>query len=127
MLPPTKPLIHNLLFGSPAVPNMQINLIVALDYIARFVPTVGFSVEEARSVQNVTVVGRAIDPASEQALKSAGCVVRHIDGADKLCGRAIVCAIDCVWESVSVVRAKHLHLVGLTSRNDLANASPHRF
>lgn len=82
MLPPTKPLTHYLLFGSPNLPNTQTDLILALDYIARFAPTVGFSVDEAQNAQNVTVVGRAIDPGSEQALKSTGCVVRHIDGAD---------------------------------------------
>lgn len=78
-----KLLVHYLLFGSPNQPTTRTNLILALDYIARFAPTVGFSIEEAKGAQNVTVVGaNAISGADEQALSSAGCAVRHIAGTD---------------------------------------------
>lgn len=79
----TKPLFHYLLFGSPILSATRTNVILALDYVARFAPTVGFSVNEAKSAQNVTIVGAgAVGAADEQALVSAGCTVRHIAGAD---------------------------------------------
>jgi hypothetical protein len=87
-LPPGKLLSHYLLFGSPAQGGAagsaaRTNLILALDYIARFAPTIGFSLKEARSALNVTIVGtNATSAAEEQALKSAGCIVRRIAGTD---------------------------------------------
>ncbi len=80
---PSQALAHYLLFGSPNLSTTRTNLILALDYIARFAPTVGFDVNEARNAQCVTVVGKgAISFADEQALKRAGCSVRHIAGVD---------------------------------------------
>lgn len=80
---PAKQIFHYLLFGSPALSATRTNFILALDYVARFAPTVGFSLNEAKSAQNVTIVGTgAITSAEEQALLSAGCTVRHIAGAD---------------------------------------------
>ncbi len=79
----TKPLTHYLLFGSPGLSATRTNLILALDYIARFQPTVGLRVEEAKNAQNVTIVGTGtVSAADEQALKDAGCSVRHVVGVD---------------------------------------------
>lgn len=81
--PPSQALTHYLLFGSSSSAAARTNLILALDYITRFAPTVGFSLDEARSARNVTVVGNGVTSAAdEQALVSAGCTVRHIAGAD---------------------------------------------
>lgn len=78
-----KPLVHYLLFGSPEQLATRTNLILALDYIGRFAPTVGFSVAEAKGAANVTIVGaNAIGGADEQALIAVGCAVRHIAGSD---------------------------------------------
>ncbi len=80
---PGKTLTHYLLFGSPNLSATRTNLILALDYVAQFGPTVGFSVNEAKTASNVTIVGAgAISAADEQALQGAGCTVRHIAGAD---------------------------------------------
>ncbi len=80
---PSQALTHYLLFGSPNLSTTRTNLILALDYIARFAPTVGFDANEARNAQCVTIVGKgAVTFADEQALKRAGCSVRHIAGAD---------------------------------------------
>lgn len=80
---PSKTLTHYLLFGAPNLSATRTNLILALDYIACFAPAVGFSVSEAKNAQNVTLVGaNAIGAADEQTLRSAGCTVRHIAGAD---------------------------------------------
>lgn len=81
--PPARPLVHYLLFGSPNASITRTNLILALDYVARFAPTVGFSISEAKNAQNVTIVGTgAVTASDEQDLKNAGCTVRHIAGAD---------------------------------------------
>ncbi len=81
--PPGKTLTHYLLFGAPDLPATRTNLILALDYIARFSPTVGFSAYEAQNAQNVTIVGSGtIGADDEQMLNDAGCVVRYIAGAD---------------------------------------------
>ncbi|GIK71622.1 MAG: hypothetical protein BroJett021_06100 [Chloroflexota bacterium] len=54
----------------------------ALVYIARFRPTVGYSVEEARTAEYVTIVGAeaGVSVASEQQLVDAGCKVERISG-----------------------------------------------
>jgi hypothetical protein len=81
--PSTKPLTHYMLFGPPNVSATRTNLVLALDYVARFAPTVGFSALEAQSAQNVTIVGvNAVPGSAEQSLQNAGSTVRHIAGAD---------------------------------------------
>jgi hypothetical protein len=78
-----KVISHYLLFGSPGLSATRTNLILALDYITRFAPVVGFSIDEARCAENVTVVGAGvIGTPDEQVLTKAGCKVRHIAGVD---------------------------------------------
>lgn len=78
-----KVLNHYLLFGPPNLSATRTNLILALDYIARFAPTVGFSLEEAKGAQNVTIVGSgATSGADEQTLIRSGCTVRRLAAAD---------------------------------------------
>ncbi|MCB0151635.1 MAG: hypothetical protein KDE01_28775, partial [Caldilineaceae bacterium] len=54
----------------------------ALGYMARFRPTVGFSVEEARGAEYVTIVGgeAGISAVSATLLADAGCKVERIAG-----------------------------------------------
>ncbi|MBI3741075.1 MAG: carboxypeptidase regulatory-like domain-containing protein [Chloroflexi bacterium] len=84
--PPTpvgKSIAHYLLFGAPDLSATRTNFILALDYIARFAPTVGFSAFEAQNAQNVTVVGSGtLSADDEQMLNDAGCLVRYVAGAD---------------------------------------------
>ncbi len=81
--PSGKTLTHYLLLGAPNISATRTNLILALDYIARFAPVVGFSADEAKAAANVTLVGAgALSAADEQKLRDAGCIVRKITGAD---------------------------------------------
>jgi hypothetical protein len=54
----------------------------AVDYIAQFPVTIGFSIEEAKSAKFVTIVGgTAGTPAqAEQILRAAGCQVERLAG-----------------------------------------------
>lgn len=56
----------------------------AMGYIARFQPTVGFSAEEARSAEYVTIVGgeAGVSAVTEQALLNSGSKVERIAGRD---------------------------------------------
>lgn len=83
--PPTKkPLTHYLLFGPGTQPGTLTNLILALDYIIRFAPTVGFSVDEAANAENVTIVGGpgAVSIEAEQYLREKGAIVRRLQAPD---------------------------------------------
>ena len=57
----------------------------ALPYVSRFRPTAGFSVDEARSAEFVTIVGSeaGISAVVEQALVASGCRVERIAGRDE--------------------------------------------
>jgi hypothetical protein len=54
----------------------------AMDYIGTFAPTIGFSVEEAKSAQYVTIVGGTggVPAGVEQTLLAAGCQVERLSG-----------------------------------------------
>ncbi|MBK8045866.1 MAG: hypothetical protein IPK16_01230 [Anaerolineales bacterium] len=56
----------------------------AQGYIARYRPTVGFSADEARSAEFVTIVGSeaGVSAVIEQMLLQAGCKVERIAGRD---------------------------------------------
>lgn len=76
-----KTIRHYMLFpaGGHAAGELFAN---ALGYMARFRPTVGFSVEEARGAEFVTVVGAeaGISTAAVQQLIDASCKVERISG-----------------------------------------------
>ncbi|MEM3794072.1 MAG: hypothetical protein QXS76_04105 [Candidatus Bathyarchaeia archaeon] len=75
-----KPIYHYLLFGKG--PEAQVDMLLASDYILHFGPVVGFSLEEASSAVNVTIVGgvEKVSLQEEEWLKSKGCTVRRISG-----------------------------------------------
>lgn len=76
-----KSIRHYLLFpaGAEAAGEIFAN---ALGYMAKFRPTAGFSVEEARGAEFVTIVGAeaGVSAVSEQQLIEAGCKVERISG-----------------------------------------------
>jgi len=57
--------------------------VAAIDYIGAFGPTVGFSVDEARRAEYVTIVGgpAGVPTQVEQQLLAAGCKVQRLGGA----------------------------------------------
>ena len=59
------------------------DLMGALEYIGQFPVTIGFSVEEAKSAQYVTIVGGTggVSAEAEQILQAAGCRVERLAGA----------------------------------------------
>jgi hypothetical protein len=79
-----KPFTHYLLLGPGSQPGTLTNLILALDYIIRFAPLVGFSPDEAKNAEHVTIVGdtNALSPTLEQSLRDAGCKVARISASD---------------------------------------------
>lgn len=83
--PPAKKVLnHYLLFGPGSQPGTLTNLILALDYIIHFGPTVGFSVDEALYAEHVTIVGGpgAVSAQDEQRLRDAGAQVARLQAAD---------------------------------------------
>ena len=56
----------------------------AINYIARFRPTVGFSVDDARQASRITIVGGVggVSQKDEEALRAAGCKVERLAGRD---------------------------------------------
>jgi hypothetical protein len=82
--PSQKPFAHYLLFGPGSQPGTLTNLIIALDYILRFAPLVGFSTDEAKNAQHVTIVGdtNAVSSSVEQSLRDLGCIVARLAASD---------------------------------------------
>jgi hypothetical protein len=79
---PIGPLYHYLLFWKHADDWAKEDWDAAQDYIKRFLPTCGFSVEEAKKYQHVSIVGGpfGVPESDEQALKAAGCQVERLQG-----------------------------------------------
>ncbi len=75
-----KPIYHYLLIG--ASPEAQVDLLLASEYILHFKPVVGFSLDEASSAANVTILGGfdRVTRQEEELLRSRGCAVRRIMG-----------------------------------------------
>jgi N-acetyl-anhydromuramyl-L-alanine amidase AmpD len=78
---------HYLLFWQRPYPGplARQDLVNAINYIVRFRPAVGFSVNDARSAEYVTIVGgeAGISEAEEKSLLNAGCRVERIAGRDE--------------------------------------------
>ena len=82
--PVRKVLKHYLLFGPGSQTGTMTNLILALDYIIHFTPTVGFSADEALHAERVTIVGgmNAVSAQEEQRLRDGGCQVARLQAQD---------------------------------------------
>ena len=82
-----KSLRHYLLFWQREFPGplARQDFVNAIGYVARFRPTVGFSIEDAKYAEYVTIVGNeaGISAADEQILRSHGCKVERVAGRDE--------------------------------------------
>ena len=81
--PGQKPLQHYMLFWYRGRQDWgEWDLMGAMDYIAVFAPTVGFSIENAKQAQFVTIVGgpEGVPANTEQILQAAGCQVSRVVG-----------------------------------------------
>ncbi len=82
-----KPMEHMLLFwqrGFPG-PYAEADLLNAMQYIRRFRPNLGFSVNDALRAKYVTIVGgdAGTSGVDEQRLRDAGCIVERIAGRNE--------------------------------------------
>jgi hypothetical protein len=75
-----KPLHHYLLFGTAGDAINAAEWKAAGDYVRRYRPTCGFSLDEAVQAEYVTIVGglSSISREQEQVLRDAGCQVERI-------------------------------------------------
>ena len=82
--PAAKTIGHYVLFWQDQDDWAKEEFTAAGKYIARFRPTLGFSMADAKSAEYVTIVGGAagIPDETEQALVEAGCKVERLAGAD---------------------------------------------
>ncbi len=64
----------------------------AINYVARFRPTTGFSLDDARQAKNVTIIGGTggVSQKDEDALRAAGCKVERLAGRDYAETKAIL-------------------------------------
>jgi hypothetical protein len=82
--PVAKPLNHYMLFWQKPDAWAQQDWQAADQYFGRFRPTAGFSLDDARQAQHVTIVGgdAGVSYEAEQTLRAAGSKVERIAGAD---------------------------------------------
>jgi hypothetical protein len=78
---------HYMLFWQRSFPGPMArqDFVNAINYIVRFRPTLGFSVQDARNAEYVTIVGNeaGISAAEEKALRNSGCRVERVAGRDE--------------------------------------------
>ena len=83
--PTAKPIEHYMLLWHHGAGNWaEWDLRGAIDYIAKFPVTVGFSIEEAKWAKYVTIIGGTkggVPAEAEQILRAAGCQVERLAGA----------------------------------------------
>ena len=78
---------HYMLFWQRSYPGplARQDLVNSINYIVRFRPALGFSLNDARNAEYVTIVGSeaGISAAEEKALLNSGCKVERIAGRDE--------------------------------------------
>jgi N-acetyl-anhydromuramyl-L-alanine amidase AmpD len=78
---------HYMLFWQRQYPGplARQDLINSINYIVRFRPAIGFSLNDARNAEYVTIVGSeaGISAAEEKSLQNSGCKVERIAGRDE--------------------------------------------
>ena len=82
-----KSIRHYMLFwqrGFPG-PMARQDYVNAINYVVRFRPALGFSAQDARNAEYVTIVGgeAGISAAEEKRLRASGCKVERIAGRDE--------------------------------------------
>jgi len=77
-----RPIYHYVLLWQNETDWAEADWQAATDYIARFRPTVGFSVQEAARAAHVTIIGgeSGISLQTEEELRAAGCSVQRLAG-----------------------------------------------
>lgn len=82
--PAEKPIRHYVLFWEHADSWAQQDWTGAMNYIARFRPTAGFSLDTAKQAEYVTIVGgpAGVSPEAEAELRAAGVKVERVAGKD---------------------------------------------
>ena len=79
-----KSIRHYLLFWHRAYPGplARQDYINAIGYVSRFRPTLGFSVDDARNAEYVTIIGNeaGVSADSELSMRQSGCKVERIAG-----------------------------------------------
>jgi N-acetyl-anhydromuramyl-L-alanine amidase AmpD len=83
--PAAKPLEHYVLFWQYPDSWAQKDWEGAENYIGRFRPTCGFSLDDALRARYVTIIGGPLGVSTEveQLLRQSGCIVERIAGADE--------------------------------------------
>ena len=78
---------HYMLFWQRTFPGplARQDLVNSINYIVRFRPAIGFSLNDARNAEYVTIVGSeaGISEADEKALQNSGCKVERVAGRDE--------------------------------------------
>ncbi len=82
--PAAKAIGHYMLFWQRADTWAKEDWSAAANYFARFRPTTGFSAEDAKNAEYVTIVGgvAGVPYETEQMLTAAGCKVERLSGVD---------------------------------------------
>jgi len=82
--PTAKAIGHYMLFWQRADTWAQEDWAAAINYFARFRPTAGFSPDDAKTAEYVTIVGgvAGVSYETEQMLVAAGCRVERLAGVD---------------------------------------------
>lgn len=77
-----KPIDHYLLLPLFEWGTTRWHIDIVADYVEAFLPTVGFSVDEARLARRVTIVGneQGVSARAAQELVASGCAVERISG-----------------------------------------------
>ena len=82
-----KSIRHYMLFWQRGFPGplARQDYVNSINYVVRFRPAVGFSVQDARNAEYVTIVGgeAGISAAEEKTLRASGCKVERIAGRDE--------------------------------------------
>ena len=89
---PRPRIYHYVLFAQSGSGPSEAEWQAAARYIARFLPTVGFSTQDAALAENVTIIGgpAGIRLQVEQALRIAGCRVQRLTGKNAAQTRALL-------------------------------------
>jgi N-acetyl-anhydromuramyl-L-alanine amidase AmpD len=87
-----KTIEHYILFWQHPDSWARADWLGAQNYIGRFRPTCGFSVDDAAKARYVTIIGgpAGVSREAEQFLKLSGCIVERIEGADEATTKKIL-------------------------------------
>jgi N-acetyl-anhydromuramyl-L-alanine amidase AmpD len=83
---------HYVLFAQSGASLSEADWQAASRYIVRFLPTVGFSVQDASLAENVTIIGglSGVPAPVEQMLRAAGCRVQRLTGKNAAQTRSLL-------------------------------------